>query len=183
MNQMSEACDKIPIYKNQSQIETKRVRDSITAQIHPKTSIRDRFVTSFHLASDPSLFLCLYPSFDVLSKAGVVHFKHFFSHTWLTGLSANGSAVGVRRSMRSTNHRREWYRIVWRNNRGRGVCSERVAIPVWIVSCYSKVTLKGQMTLSFVTRLKYETIIIARNCNLNLMPRATNKLYLFSYVL
>ncbi len=161
MNQMSEACDEIPIHKNQSQIETKRVRGTITAQIHPKSSIRHRFVTSFHLASVPSLFLRLYPSFCVYRKPEL-YILSFFGHTWLTDPSANGSAVGVRRTMRSTNHRPEWYRFVWRNNRGRGLLEARELPYLFELCLVTRVLLfksdtekdKGRFPLSISWNIK-----------------------------
>lgn len=142
MNQMSEACDEIPIHKNQSQIEPKRVRGTITAQIHPISSIKDRFVTSFHLASDPSLFLCLYPSFCVYRKPELYILSIFWAHL-IDGAFSQWERGRCEADDAFDQSSAGMISLFWRNNRGRGLwwrescltCLSRDSCPV-------KVTLK-----------------------------------------
>jgi len=179
---MSEACDEIPIHRNQSQTETKRVRGTITAQIHPKSSIRHRFVTSFHLASDPSLFLCLYPSFCVYRKPELYSLSIFLgTPDWRGHQPMRARSAWGGRCVRPIIGRKD-IALFDATIEGGAYGGERVAIPVWILSCYSKVTLKRTNDDALLCQsVENKTIRIKCNCNTNLLPWATNHSFLYFY--
>lgn len=134
MNQMSEACDEIPIHKKQSQIDTKRVRATITAQIHLKSSIRHRFVTSFHLAPVPSLFLRLYPSFCVYRKPELYILSIFLgTRDWRVLQPMGAQSAWGGRCVRPIIGRND-IALFNATTEGGAYGGERVALPVWVVT-------------------------------------------------